>query len=83
MAQPVKLITKPSIEVTIQQAVVKLLQEALVDADAGKVSGIIIVSKEIDGTWYHRASGSFAVREEIGALEVIKHDLILHGTEIL
>lgn len=76
MADPVKLVTKATPAVEIQQAAVDLLRQALRDAEDGKVSGVIIISKEVDGTWYHRASGALSVREEIGAMEVLKWDRI-------
>jgi 1,4-dihydroxy-2-naphthoyl-CoA synthase len=83
MSEPVKLVTKPSAAATIQASVVALLCEALADAEAGKVSGVIIISKEIDGSWYHRASGALSVREEIGAIEILKNDRIRRTEEII
>jgi 1,4-dihydroxy-2-naphthoyl-CoA synthase len=76
MSEPVKLVTPAPPAVKIQEAVVDLLCEALIDAQKGKVVGIIILSKEADGGWYHRASGSLSVREEIGAIEILKYDRI-------
>lgn len=76
MADPVKLVTNPLPAAEIKKAAVELLQEALSDALAGKVSGVIIISKEVDGSWYHRASGALSVREEIGAIEMLKWDRI-------
>jgi 1,4-dihydroxy-2-naphthoyl-CoA synthase len=76
MSEPIKLVTPPSPAAEIKDAVVDLLCEALIDAQKGKVVGIIILSKEADGGWYHRASGSLSVREEIGAIEILKHDRI-------
>jgi 1,4-dihydroxy-2-naphthoyl-CoA synthase len=76
MSEPVKLVTKPPVADQIQAAGIALLCEALADAEAGKVSGVIIISKETDGSWFHRASGALSVREEIGAIEILKYDRI-------
>lgn len=78
MAEPLKLVTPATAALEHQQAAIELLREALADAEAGKVMGVIIVSKEVDGGWYHRASGSLNLREEIGALECLKWDRIAH-----
>ena len=81
MSEPVKLVTKPAAAIEIMRAVSDLLREALADAEAGKVTGVIIISKEADGTWYHRTSGSLSIREEIGAIEMLKWDRIQRCSE--
>lgn len=73
MSAPVRLVTKAPPADEIRRAVVEILREALADAEAGKV----------DDTWYHRASGTLSVREEIGALEIFKHDRIARTNEIV
>lgn len=83
MSAPVRLVTKAPPADEIRRAVVEILREALADAEAGKVSGVIIISEEVDDTWYHRASGTLSVREEIGALEIFKHDRIARTNEIV
>lgn len=76
MTDSIRLIPKPTVDEEIRASVIKLLQEAMADVEAGKVLGVIILSKEVEGTWYHRASGSISVREEIGAIEILKWDRI-------
>ena len=83
MNEPVKLVPKPAPEVEIAKAAVDLLREALADAEAGKVLGVIVISKETDGSWYHRASGSLSVREEIGSLEMLKYDRIQRTRDVI
>jgi hypothetical protein len=81
MVEPVRLVTPVAPTAEIQNAVVDLLREALSDALAGKVLGVIIIAKETDGSWMHRASGSLSVREEIGACEILKYDRIRRTEE--
>jgi hypothetical protein len=76
MNEPVKLVPKASATAEIKTAVVDLLCETLIDAQRGNILEIIIVAKEVDGGWYHRASGTLSVREQIGALEIIKYERI-------
>ncbi len=71
-----KLTTSPPIEDQIKAGAIDLLREALADAEAGKVCGVIVISKETDGSWYHRTTASLSIREEIGAMEVLKWDRI-------
>ena len=66
----------------IKAGAIELLREALADVEAGKVLGVIILSKEVAGTWYHRASGSISVREDIGSIEILKFDRIARTREV-
>lgn len=71
---PVALVTTPPIAEHIKKRAVELLEEALADAREGKVCEVIIISKEIDGDWFHRATGTLSLREQLGALEYLKYD---------
>jgi 1,4-dihydroxy-2-naphthoyl-CoA synthase len=77
MNAPVKLVTSnPTADEEIRASAIQLLEEALADARSGKVVGVVILSKEIDGGWYHRATASLSLRERIGSLELVKFDLM-------
>lgn len=82
MSDPVKLVTKPTIADEIIEGAATLLREALADVEAGKVAGIIVLCKEADGMWMHRASGTISVREEIGSLEMLKWDRIARTRDV-
>jgi hypothetical protein len=38
--------------------------------------GLIVVTKDADGLWSHATTASLSIREEIGAIECLKFDLI-------
>lgn len=76
MSGPLKLVTVPPLDERIRAASIELLKEAIADVEAGKVFGVIVLSKEVAGTWYHRASETISLREEIGSLEMLKFDRI-------
>ena len=74
--EPIALVPKPTVETEIRESAIKLLNEAIADVEAGTVSGVIILSKETSGTWYHRASGTISLREEIGSIFLLLWDRI-------
>jgi 1,4-dihydroxy-2-naphthoyl-CoA synthase len=82
MTEPVRLVPKPTIDEEIRAGVIDLLRDALADAEAGNVTGVIILTSETDGMWGHRSSASLSIREEIGALEFYKHDRIVRTRTI-
>lgn len=73
---PIKLVAKPSVDDEIRAEASQLLREALADVEASRVVGVIVLCKEIDGQWMHRASGTISLREEIGSIEMLKWDRI-------
>jgi 1,4-dihydroxy-2-naphthoyl-CoA synthase len=78
---PFKLVPRPTVDQEIRDAAVAILREAIADVVAGKVLGIIVLCKETDGMWMHRASGTISVREDIGAIEMLKWDRIARTRE--
>lgn len=64
----IKLVPPPTADESARQDAVQMLKEALADAEAGSVLGCVVATKDTDGLWTHRASRTFSVREEIGAL---------------
>jgi hypothetical protein len=68
---PIKLVARPTVDDEIRNASIAILREALADVEVGKVSSIIVLSKETDGTWMHRATATISIREEIGSLEML------------
>lgn len=81
MTEPIALVPKPTVDAEIRANAVKLLQEAIADVEAGGVCGVIILSKETAGTWYHRASGTISVREEVGSIFMLLWDRIARTRE--
>lgn len=76
MTGPVKLVPAPTVEQEIRDNCIAILRAALADAEAGKVTGVIVLTKETDGLWGHRASATISVREDIGSLTMLIHDRI-------
>jgi hypothetical protein len=70
-----KLAPEPRLADEIKERSVALLRDALVEAEAGRICGVVIVSKWDDGQWSHRATRSLSIRETIGALEVVKLEI--------
>ena len=82
LGSPVKLVTPPSVDQEIRDGAIKILREAIADVEAGTVLGVIVLTKEVGGTWYHRASGTISVREEIGSIEMLKFDRIMRTLNV-
>jgi hypothetical protein len=82
MNEPVKLVPRPTVDQEIKDGALAILREAIADVEAGKVLGVIVLCKETDGMWMHRASQSLSVREEIGSIEMLKWDRIARTREI-
>lgn len=81
MGSTVKLIPKPTSDEQTKQSIIACLEAALAEAKDGKLLGLVLVTKDIDG-WGQRASHNLNLHEEIGALEVIKTErlMLLLGT---
>jgi hypothetical protein len=77
MAAPVALVPKATTEQQTKQSIIDILKEALVDAEAGNLRGLVMVLKEADETWHQRASLNFNIKEEIAALEIIKAQRVM------
>lgn len=73
---PVKLVPRLTVGQEIRDGAIAILREAMADVEAGNVLGVIVLCKETDGMWMHRASGTISVREDIGAIEMLKWDRI-------
>lgn len=82
MSDPIKLVPNPSVDQRIRNGAAEMLQEALADIAAGKVQGVIILCKETDGMWMHRASETISVREEIGSLMMLIWDRIARTRDV-
>ena len=70
------LVTLPPVGEKLRDDAIGLLRQAIADVEAGKVLGVIVLAKEVGGTWYHRATETISVREDIGAIEILKYDRI-------
>lgn len=81
MSAPIALVPNPPVADVTKKAVITILREALADAEADKVFGVIVLSKETDGMWMHRASASISVREEVGSIFMLLWDRIARTRE--
>lgn len=76
MAPPVRLVTKPTSDQKTQESIIACLEATLAEAKEGKLLGLVIVAKDVDG-WAQRVSHNLNMHEEIGALEVIRIERVL------
>lgn len=77
------IVPKPTVDEEIKLQAIRILREAIDDVEAGKVSGVIILSKEVAGTWYHRASGSMSIREDVGSIFMLLLDRIMRTRDVV
>jgi hypothetical protein len=76
MADPIKLAPRPTADQTSRRDVVDILREALATAESGDASAIILMLRAANGDWLHYANAGMEVRTKIGALEIMKWDII-------
>lgn len=72
MAELHALPTRPTIEDEVRASVIDTLEKALASAKAGEIADVIVIAHETTGDWRHLASSTLSVREQIGALELMK-----------
>ena len=77
MSAPVALVPKATPEQQTRQSIIEILKEALDNAEAGDLLGLVMVTKQGDGGWHQRASLNFTIREEVAALEIIKAQRVM------
>ena len=80
MSEVVKLTPKPTASEQNKRDATELLREALTRAEAGTVLGAIIITKDTDDMWTHKTTATMEVCEEIGAIEIIKSEIIRAST---
>lgn len=54
MTSPIALVTKPTAEDEVKESVVRVLREALAEAEAGNVDSVAMILSHPDETWTHR-----------------------------
>ena len=84
MAGPISLVTKPSADEEVRESVVRLLREALAQAEAGEVDTVLMILGHPDETWSDIASETVSFSHAVGRLEILKQKWIakylLEGT---
>lgn len=81
MATVTKLVTKPSLPAEIKANIIRLLQVAMADAEAGNVSTMLVIAVRPDGTWSREWSGTEEMGAMIGRLEITKQEWIADYSE--
>lgn len=76
MADPIRLVAP--LTATEQQKIdaVNVLRTQLERTENGKVLSVLVVTKDADDMWTHHRTASMNIREEIGALEALKFELL-------
>lgn len=77
----VSLAEKRKAESTDREKVVAMLREALAEAEAGEISGLVLVLSDADECWLNRWTGNFSPLRAIAKLEITKHELIAEYLE--
>lgn len=78
---PFKIVAAPTAAESQRLNVVSTLRDVLADAEAGKITAVLILSEYIDGDWGQNSSGSLKLSETIGRLEISKSSMITRYLE--
>jgi hypothetical protein len=70
---PIGVVAKPAISEEIQQDIVKELKEALLKAEAGSISAVMVVTRNLDETWSSKRSGCMNFPDAMGRLHIAIH----------
>lgn len=76
MSSPIALVTKPTAAAEVQESVVRLLRDTLAEAEAGKITTVIIIIAHADGQWTDRCSDTEHFSDAIGRIEITKQEWI-------
>lgn len=79
MSPPVRLVTKPASDQKTQESIISQLEGTLAEAKAGKLHGLVLATKDVDG-WAHRAAHGLNLQEEIGGIFLL---LVERAVQIL
>ena len=66
----------PKVDDEINEDIIDILKESLVDAEAGKIQTIIVISTSPNGEWSHSMSGTDGITAAIVRLEITKQEWI-------
>jgi hypothetical protein len=72
----VSLVTKPTADKEVQESILRLLREALEEAERGEIDNLIMIIGTPAGEWTDRASDTVKFSEAIGRLEITKQEWI-------
>lgn len=64
-----------------KESVIKMLEDALVDAKEGKITCLVMIIQKTGGIWGNRSSRALNFAEAIGQLEITKYDWIQSASE--
>lgn len=76
MPAPVALVTKPKAADEFKDEAVRILREALEQAEAGEVTAALVIVRYPDGHWGDKRSGTMDFADAIGRLEIVKQSWI-------
>ena len=76
MTTPISLVTKPSASAEIKADVVRLIKDALREAENGNVLSVVMIVRYADGTWGDNASATTHFPDTLGRLEILKYEWI-------
>lgn len=69
---------KPTPDEQIKESVMKVLKEALAEAEKGEISDIVIIAVHPDGAWSDWQSSTNHASAMVGRLDIAKHKRILN-----
>jgi hypothetical protein len=72
----IALAVKPKVEDEIRAETVRILRDALAQAESGEVVAALVVLKYQGGTWTDERSGVMDFPDAVGRIEIIKQSWI-------
>jgi hypothetical protein len=76
MVAPVSLVIPPAPAEKIKRDTIRILRDALAEAEAGEIAEIIVIAKRQDGFWFDERSGTMSMSDAVGKIEIIKQSWI-------
>jgi hypothetical protein len=71
-----RIVPKPTAQAEIQKQIIRMLADELDRARDGKISMMILITRDIDGKWGHEQTGVENFSEAIGKIEIMKQSWI-------
>jgi hypothetical protein len=76
MADPIKLVSKPTASDEVRESIIKVLRDTLNEAVAGEIRSVVVLAEYADGEWINRASDTLEFSKAIGRLEITKQEWV-------
>jgi len=67
-AEPIKLVTPPKAADDVRESVVRILRNALAEAETGNVDTVVVIMGHPDGDWSNKCSTTLKFSEAIGRM---------------